>query len=58
MEQEEQKIDGELFAHFTVEIPVSHIGMAISGQPNISIWLSGEMSGFQIWVWEFLAHSW
>lgn len=46
------------FAHFTVEIPVSHIGMAISGQPNISIWLSGEMSGFQIRVWEFLAHSW
>ena len=46
------------FVHFTIEIPASHIGMAISGQPNISTWLSSEMSGFQIRVWAFLVHSW
>ena len=46
------------FVHFTVEMPVSYIGMAISRQPNAPIWLSGEMSGFKIWVWEFLARSW
>lgn len=46
------------FVHFTIEMPVSHIGMAVSRQPNIPIWLSGEMSGFKIWVWEFLARSW
>lgn len=44
--------------HFTVEMPVSHIRMAVSRQPNTPIWLSGEMSGLKIWVWEFLARSW
>lgn len=39
--------------HFTIEMPESYRDGYLKAAETV-IWLSGEMSGFKIGIWEFL----